>query len=451
MASPITENISAILAVQIPTDLPSLTRFLGMANYYRDFVPQMSSIAEPLNKLRQDGRPFEWTEECENAFKSIKEKLASPPVLAYPDWSQPFYLEADACKSAIGGVLSQLDAKTNKLRPLGYYSALLDAAQQNYSPTERELWGLVASSRKWRTYCRAAFKIVLVTDHNPLRWLRDQKDPTGKYGRWLLKLEELPYEISYRNGLDHLVPDFITRLADSKIDEEVSDVRKYLENRIFSVGQQTSTEEWQRTIRVEQNNDAAISFAMQQLNEQGSVHVGRFKRYQRLRIEKDILFRGKQIILPNTLRYKVVKDVHTSVGHPGGARTACLVAENYIWSNMNHYVKDFCAHCELCLGNKPKLSGAEPFGILQTGRSQTTKDNCLRCCSTAMGNRPVPVFPPNRRYVLEICGSRCHEGPACRILKSRPEQRMDTPPWQLLYFCLRSGQEHRWPSDQRVV
>ena len=146
--SPITENISAILAVQIPTDLPSLTRFLGMANNYRDFVLQMSSIAEPLNKLRQDGRPFKWTEECENAFKSIKEKLASPPVLAYPDWSQPFYLEADASKSAIGGVLSQLDAKTNKLRPLGYYSARLDAAQQNYSPTERELWGLVASSRK---------------------------------------------------------------------------------------------------------------------------------------------------------------------------------------------------------------------------------------------------------------------------------------------------------------
>ena len=90
--SPIAENVSAILAVKIPTDLPSLTRFLGMANYYRDLVPQMSSIAEPLNKLRQDGRPFEWTDECGTAFKTIKEKLASPPVLAYPDWSQPFYL-----------------------------------------------------------------------------------------------------------------------------------------------------------------------------------------------------------------------------------------------------------------------------------------------------------------------------------------------------------------------
>ena len=99
--------------------------------------------------------------------------LASPPVLVFPDWSKPFYIEADTCDLSVGGTLSQLNDSVGVLQPI----SALDVHQRNYSPEECECWSLVKASRKWRTYCRAASKVILITDRNPLEWLRAQKDP----------------------------------------------------------------------------------------------------------------------------------------------------------------------------------------------------------------------------------------------------------------------------------
>ena len=79
------------------------------------------------------------------------------------------FIEADACDLSVGGILSQKDELSGTLRPIGYYSASLDKHQRNYSSEERECWSLVAATRKWRTYCRAAIKIILLTDHKPFK------------------------------------------------------------------------------------------------------------------------------------------------------------------------------------------------------------------------------------------------------------------------------------------
>lgn len=55
-----------------------------------------SAIAEPINRLLRKNMAFIWTEECEDAFLLLKQKLTSPPVLAYPDFDKPFYLTTDA-------------------------------------------------------------------------------------------------------------------------------------------------------------------------------------------------------------------------------------------------------------------------------------------------------------------------------------------------------------------
>ena len=109
------------------------------------------------------------------------------------------------------------------LSQLDNFSNSLDKHQRNYAPRERETWKLVAANRKWRPYCRAASKIYLVTDHDSLKWLRTQPDPRGKFGRWLIELEELNYEITPRNGLDHVVPDCMSRSRYLEDNEEIQD------------------------------------------------------------------------------------------------------------------------------------------------------------------------------------------------------------------------------------
>ena len=99
-----------------------------------------------------------------------------------------FYLETDASCTAVGAVLSQQVTDGNR-QPIGFFSAGLTPEQRRYAAGELEAWAIVAAVRKWRTYLRAATKIVIVTDHNPLAWLRRQKDPRNKFARQLLELE----------------------------------------------------------------------------------------------------------------------------------------------------------------------------------------------------------------------------------------------------------------------
>ena len=86
---PIKEHVDAITDFPVPTT-KTIERFLGMAGYYRQFVPMMSDIVGPLNRLRKKGQPFVWDDDCNKAFGTLKEKPANLPVFPFPDWTEPF-------------------------------------------------------------------------------------------------------------------------------------------------------------------------------------------------------------------------------------------------------------------------------------------------------------------------------------------------------------------------
>lgn len=83
--------------------------FLGLASYYRLFVPAFASITKPLYQLTEHHlKDFEWTASCQEAFERLKELLTSAPVLAYPQKDAIFMLDTDASNHGIGAVLSQI-------------------------------------------------------------------------------------------------------------------------------------------------------------------------------------------------------------------------------------------------------------------------------------------------------------------------------------------------------
>lgn len=97
-------KISIIQQWSSPTDVTQLRAFLGLAGYYRKFIQGYGIICKPLfNALRKDS--FTWTSDQEQAFQKLKEVMSHPPVLALPDFSQAFILEADASCNGIEAVL----------------------------------------------------------------------------------------------------------------------------------------------------------------------------------------------------------------------------------------------------------------------------------------------------------------------------------------------------------
>ena len=93
-----------------PTSTQETQQFLGLANYYRWFIKHFATIAKPLHKLTEKKQPFKWTEQCLQAFVQLKHCLTSAPLLALPDWFQPFIVDTDASNTGIGAVLSQTSA-----------------------------------------------------------------------------------------------------------------------------------------------------------------------------------------------------------------------------------------------------------------------------------------------------------------------------------------------------
>ena len=84
-----------------------MKQFIGLSNYYCRFVPRYAEIAEPLHRLlRMTSKNFNWTAECDISFNLLKAKLTSPPILAYPHFTDPFIVSTDASDNALGEFLA---------------------------------------------------------------------------------------------------------------------------------------------------------------------------------------------------------------------------------------------------------------------------------------------------------------------------------------------------------
>ena len=175
---PLQSTVEKLRYFPEPKSGGELLRFLGSLNFYRSYIPRLAQIAVPLYKLTQKHAVWNWSGECERALHGFRTKLVQEPVLlAFPRWDKEFYIKADAISQGVAAVLSQEDRKSGNLKPVCYFSSVLSASQENYSAGQLEAWALVAATRKWGIYLKATQKVFLLTDHNPLKWLRNQRDP----------------------------------------------------------------------------------------------------------------------------------------------------------------------------------------------------------------------------------------------------------------------------------
>ena len=144
-------KLQAVRCFPRPTDVKTLRSFVGLASYYRRFVPGFSKVAGPLHALTKKDVPFVWSPECQTAFDMLKELLTTAPVLCFPDFQQPFILETDASGCGLGAVLAQQQAD-GQVRPIAYASRSLQKHVRNYGITELEGLGVVWAVKHFRPY-----------------------------------------------------------------------------------------------------------------------------------------------------------------------------------------------------------------------------------------------------------------------------------------------------------
>ena len=208
------ESIQKILDWPVPHNRKELQQFLGLANYHRDHIDKFAETAVPLYKLtgskvRQSN--FQWSNEHELAFKSLKQKLTEAPLLVYPNRTDLFILDTDASKTAIGAELLQVQ---NGVEPVvSYGSCVLTPAQQRYCTTRRELLAIVCFTRQYRHFLLGR-KFMIRTDHNSLAWLMRFRGIQGQLARWIEELSQFDMRILHRQGRKHSNADALSRIPD---------------------------------------------------------------------------------------------------------------------------------------------------------------------------------------------------------------------------------------------
>ena len=209
------ELIKAVNEWQPPTSVKEIQKFLGLCNYYRQYVQGFATIAHPLTNLTKKDVRYKWTDECQNAFETLKSKLCEAPILAYPQNDSMFILDTDASNYGVGCVLSQIQNDQEKV--IAYSSKSLSKQQRRYCVTKRELLAVVVFLTKFRHYLLGR-EFLIRTDHSSLRWLCGFKDPQHQLARWLEVISEYNYKIIHRSGNKHGNADSLSRqMSDDEI------------------------------------------------------------------------------------------------------------------------------------------------------------------------------------------------------------------------------------------
>ena len=234
--SPNPEKVAKIKDWPTPKTPKEVHSFVGLASYYRRFIPNFAKWAGPLHALivpasfkqkirrgemkKSDLPEFQWTPACQEGFDQLKKALTEAPVLAYPDYSKPFILETDASLKGLGAVLSQ-KGDDNEIRVIAYASRSLrpsEKSMRDYSSAKIELMALKWSvCDKFKDYLLGS-KFTVFTDNNPLCYIKSSKLGAAQI-RWLSKLALYDFDIVYRTGKSNLVADALSRCPE--VEEEI--------------------------------------------------------------------------------------------------------------------------------------------------------------------------------------------------------------------------------------
>jgi hypothetical protein len=191
-----------------PTDVHQLRSFLGLCSYYRRFIEGFADTAAPLHALTGKSVPYRWGPEQETAFRTLKHKLTTAPVLGMPANEGQYILDTDASNVGLGAVLSQVQDGVE--RPIAFASRTLQRAERNYETTRKELLAVIYGLKQFRQYLLGR-PIIIRVDHAALGWLRRTAEPLPQLGRWLTFLEEFQYVMEHRPGTKHQNADTLSR------------------------------------------------------------------------------------------------------------------------------------------------------------------------------------------------------------------------------------------------
>nr|GFA38469.1 reverse transcriptase domain-containing protein [Tanacetum cinerariifolium] len=202
-------KVDVIAKLSYPTTVKGIRSFLGLAGFYRRLIQDFSKIARWMTRLLKKDTRFFFSNECVEAFQTLKRKLTEAPILVAPDWDLPFELMCDASDFAIGAIPGQ--RKTKHFQLIHYASKTMTDAHAQNTITEKELLAMVYAFEKFRPYLVLS-KSIVYTNHSALKYLFNKQDAKPRLLRWVLLLQEFDITVPDKERAKNLASDHLSRL-----------------------------------------------------------------------------------------------------------------------------------------------------------------------------------------------------------------------------------------------
>ncbi|CAB3256144.1 unnamed protein product [Arctia plantaginis] len=352
------KKIEAIVAAPPPTNVTQLKSFIGLVNFYSKFCVNMSDILKPMYDLLKKNVKWRWTVDCNTAFNKIKNVLSSSPVLAHYDPSLELILSVDSSAYGLGAVLTQRHADGAE-RPVSCASRTLNSAEANYSQIDKEALAIVFGVTKHHQYVYGRH-FVLRSDHRPLSYIFSKNKglpvtAASRLQRYAVKLAAYDFSIQFVRSTQNCFADTLSRLPLELTkkqlrgeDEEGSYLHYAQENFPISFNE----------IKTETGKDSILNkiygfimFGWPTNYEYNNIEKKYYNKRDNLHINQGCIIWGYRIVVPNTLRNCILKEIHE--GHPGIVKMK-QIARNYVWwENIDRDIEEVARECVACREMRP--------------------------------------------------------------------------------------------------
>lgn len=376
------KKIKTIQDFKAPSNKKELQSFLGFLNFYRRFIEKFAHTIEPLIELVRKDKKWCWDEHHQRAFEEAKSVFLQEVVIAFPDFSQPFYLNTDASTAAIGGELFQ--HINGHRHTLGYVSRTLKPAETRYTTTEQEALAIVYCCAKFRQYI-IGHKVIAQTDHHALTFIRQCRLTSGRLTRWSLALQEYDLSIEYIPGKLNIAADTLTRyprVNDIRKDKKISinaikeiTYSKELVDNLKIIGELQNTDQYAKKLRKKKSlfttTKDGITFTRAKITDQW------------------------RVIIPEQIQEQIIRETHRTMGHPGKFKTFHILNNICTFKNMSRAIAHVIKTCDECQRNKP-------LNFKAAGNIMAHKPTMLleRISVDLMG--PLPTGRGGVHYILAV-------------------------------------------------
>ncbi|MBW0579778.1 hypothetical protein O181_119493 [Austropuccinia psidii MF-1] len=344
-----------------PRNLKSLQSFLGFANFHRRFIKNYSKKISSLTSLLKKDSCFPLNEEALSQFHQLKEAFTTAPILSHFNPSLPTLVETDASNYALGTVLSQVSDSGK--HPITSNSHKLIPAELNYEIHDKELLGIFWALKRWRAFLLSlSSPFEVVTDHSSLQYFMSSKVLTRRQACWSEFLSEFHFSITYCPGRLATLPDALSHWDDLYPERGEDFISKNPMNFQQLIVQDEAQPSKYFAVKVESfsNFIYSIQKKLWQDPQYRSIleDLGKGKSVQDYSLDSSsqlLLFKD-WVVVPNdsTIQLSILQKHHDSplAGHPGQEKTLKLVKQDFHWSGMTQFIKDYVSSCQQCSRNK---------------------------------------------------------------------------------------------------